>query len=165
MYRRHSVFDFPTLFRSFDNLFRGFDDDFATTRRSITAGQNAALPAPSAWCPAVESFARKDDLVLRVELPGVGPDDVEVTVDQGRLIVRGEKRNERESDEGGTYLRELSYGRFERSFTLPEGVQPGQVKASFSNGVLEVRLPAKGLVPEARRIPVEVDKGGKRKVA
>jgi HSP20 family protein len=162
MFRRHRLFDdFSNVLHGFDELFgRGFGRPLlVTTRPSQTAGHeaSAAERTQSSWNPAVETFTRKGDLVLRAELPGVTPENLEVIVEDGRLTLRGEKKEEKRSENDGVYLQEVSYGRFERVFVLPEGVTAEQVEASFRNGVLEVSLPAKAAAPETRRISVKVE--------
>jgi HSP20 family protein len=87
---------------------------------------------------------------VKVDLPGVNPDEVEVTVDGDELAIRGERKTERE--EKGSY-REVRYGSFERRFTLPKGVAADKVEARYDKGVLTLTIP----LPEAakaHRIPV-----------
>lgn len=82
-----------------------------------------------------------DVLTYSLDLPGMDEGDVEVTIDDGRLVVRGGRRDEREESGKNYVFRERSYGRFERSFFLPEGVESGKVKANFDKGVLTVDVP------------------------
>ena len=82
---------------------------------------------PVAWWPAVESYAKDGDLHVRVALPGVDPKDVEVTVSDDYLVIRGERKGKTEEKDGGRYVREFAYGSFERTFALPEGIDPGKV--------------------------------------
>jgi HSP20 family protein len=111
--------------------------------------------------PAVESFDREGDIVLRMELPGVSKDQLEIRMEGDLLTIRGEKKDERSSEEGTTvYFRELSYGSFERSFRLPEDLKRDAVQASFRDGVLELTLPVRK--PESRKITIE---GDERKAA
>ena len=135
MLGRTSLFD--DVFRSLDDLFH---DGRITGEKYLPAG--SALPVASVWTragyPAVEAFNRNDGLVFRAELPGVGKDDVEVKVEDGRLIIRGEKKERRESENDGRYLKETYHGRFERTFVLPDGAKADGVKASLDDGVLEV---------------------------
>jgi HSP20 family protein len=154
--------DFSRMFRSFDNLFRGmFGDRSPTDRRLLSSGKESEAPARRddavpTWAPAVETFRRGEDLVVRAELPGVSRDQLDVSVDEGRLTIRGEKKDERGSDKDArVYWREVSYGTFERSFLLPEGLDAGDIKASFKNGLLEVTLPLPK--PERRKVTIDVD--------
>lgn len=112
--------------------------------------------------PAVECFTRKNEMVFRAEMPGVDPSDVELTVQGDRLTVRGETKTQHKVEEADYFFREVDYGRFERTFELPEGVTAEEVKASFKNGVLEVTVPAKSL-PAATKVPIEITPGPKKK--
>ena len=114
------------------------------------------------WVPAVDVFHRDKDLVIRAELPGIDPDkDVDISVRDNVLTIRGERRyEERENLDGGSRF-ESGYGSFERSILLPEGVQEKDIRASYENGVLEVVVPGVVELTEPKRIPIEV--GSKRK--
>ena len=105
------------------------------------------------WSPAVDITETADGFAVDVELPGIDADDVEVTVNDGVLSVSGERRDERESNKGGRHLVERRYGKFERSFSLPNSVDPGKVDAKFVNGVLKVTLP-KSTAAKPRKIEV-----------
>ncbi len=179
MLSRNSVpRDVHDFFRTFDEIFGdafgGFDFGPLETsgRKALPASMCAIAPVPSgsgwwprlaSWhgefYPAVESFTRDGNLVLKAELPGVDPANVEVTVEEGRLVIRGEKKHAREADEARFQVRETRRGTFQRSFTLPEGVKVDGIAASLENGVLEVTVPVEAPEP-ARRIPVEIGKGG-----
>jgi HSP20 family protein len=100
----------------------------------------------------VEDYVEDDQYVLRAELPGIDPDnDVELTVDNGVLTIKAERREEKK--EGGRS--EFRYGAFTRSVTLPSGADEDAVTASYDNGVLEVRVPIKEpKAPEAKRITI-----------
>ena len=103
--------------------------------------------------PAAEISRDGEDALVRLELPGVDPaNDVTVEVDRGRLVVRGERRDQREDEERG--LREVRYGAFRREFTLPEQVNDEAVTASYDAGVLSIRVAGAYAGTEPRRIPV-----------
>lgn len=91
---------------------------------------------------------------LRLEVPGMEPDDFEIQVVDDRLIVRGEKQVERERSSGEYHLMECAYGRFERAFPLPAAVEEGGAKARYRKGVLRITLP-KSAGAATRRIPVD----------
>jgi HSP20 family protein len=95
-------------------------------------------------------------LKLEFELPGVRPENVEVTAENGVLTVRGEKHAERkEGDQRGRYhVVERSWGTFQRSFQLPAGIDEDRIEASFDQGVLTVRIP-KAALPQPRRIEIK----------
>lgn len=109
----------------------------------------------TAWVPQVEMFRRSDKLVVRADLPGLKKEDVKVEVDDGTLIISGERSEEREENRDDFYRSERSYGQFYRAIPLPEGVTADQCEATFKDGVLEVTLPApKEPERSARQIPV-----------
>src|SRR5687768_5221112 len=138
-----SVTPFVGLRREIDRL---FDD--------ATGGGSTRM----AWMPAVDVREDASNLTLEFELPGLEPDQVEVTAENGVLTVRGEKRAERkEGDERRYHLVERTYGSFSRSFQLPAGIDEEQIDAQFENGVLHVRIP-KAALPRPRKI--EIQRGG-----
>jgi HSP20 family protein len=105
--------------------------------------------------PAVDMHETKDDLVLRVEVPGVREKDVAVSITGDLLTVRGERRWEDESKDQKFLHVERVYGQFERMIQLPMAVQTDKVKASYRDGVLEIKLPkAEELKP--REIKIEI---------
>jgi HSP20 family protein len=106
--------------------------------------------------PALDVFEEKDELVVKAELPGMEKDNVEVNLTNHTLTIKGEKKKEEEVKEEKYYRSERSYGSFVRTLQLPADVQADKVKASFKNGVLEVRLP-KTEEAKAKEIKVKVD--------
>ncbi|HEY7553391.1 MAG TPA: Hsp20/alpha crystallin family protein [Candidatus Binatia bacterium] len=106
--------------------------------------------------PALDVFEEKDELVVKAELPGMEKDNVEVNLTDHTLTIKGEKKKEEEVKEEKYYRSERSYGSFVRTLQLPADVQADKVKASFKNGVLEVRLP-KTEEAKAKEIKVKVD--------
>jgi len=138
-----------------------FDRDFDDLVRRTWAAPRArvvrsARPRVAGFVPPVELVRDGSDVVVRAELPGVDIEkDVTVEVERGRLVLRGERRNEREDNTAGVLVREVRYGSFRREFALPEGVTADAIEASYDAGVLEVRV--HGVVQEvegAQRIPV-----------
>jgi HSP20 family protein len=105
------------------------------------------------WAPAVDMVDHKDELVLRADLPGLDEKDIDVTVQDGTLTIRGERKEEKEEKKEDYYYAERRYGAFARSLTLPAGVEPDKVKAVFKKGVLEVHLPK---AKEAKGKKIEV---------
>lgn len=90
----------------------------------------------------VEEFVDGKTLVVRAEMPGVDPDkDVEITISDGYLNIRAERQEKEEHQDKGSYRSEFRYGSFSRSVMLPEGVKEEDIKASYTDGVLEVRTP------------------------
>ena len=98
-------------------------------------------PAGRSWAPAVDLYETKDDLVLTMEIPGVRDKDVSVSITGDLLTIKGERRFEHDVKEQQLLHVERAYGKFERMVQLPIPVQADKVKASYRDGVLEVRLP------------------------
>lgn len=166
MYRRYPFTDMFDFFRDDDDHFRRLFNSMlgvpaAGPSRLLASGTDSPerFPALSGGRihPSVESFVRGDDIVLRAEIPGIDPEQLEIEMAGSRLVIRGEKRREEKSDQNGVLLQEISYGRFERSFELPDGVTAEEIKASYVDGVLEVVLPAKHL-PRSQKVPVQTKK-------
>jgi HSP20 family protein len=109
--------------------------------------------------PAVNVHENPTSWEVEVAAPGFGKEDFQISADQGLLTIRAERKSEQssEDDDGKKYLRkEFSYSRFERCFTLPQGVDEHAVKATFENGILRLTLPRKSEAKQvkARQIPV-----------
>jgi HSP20 family protein len=105
----------------------------------------------------VEEMVDGNTLVVRAELPGIDPEkDVDVTVADGVLTIKGERQEKKEHKEKDSYRSEFRYGSFVRRLALPSGVQQSDVKASYKDGVLEVRapLPEQGQETGASKIPI-----------
>ena len=130
---------------SFDNLFDAF------------FGEDSRLPAltgNAAFSPRID--VKEDDASYEIsaELPGLEEKDIEITIDDGTLVLRGEKSDASEEKEGKYFRRERIYGRFERAFHLPDGVQDDAIEAQFKNGVLSLHLPKK---EEAKKVVRQVE--------
>lgn len=111
------------------------------------------------WSPRVDVTQRDNTLVIRADLPGLTKDDVKIDVADDVVTIHGERRHEHEEERGGVYRSERSYGSFYRTVPLPEGAIADQAKASFTNGVLEITMPAPPeQVRRGRRL--EISDGG-----
>jgi HSP20 family protein len=114
---------------------------------------NAAFDQPGGnggarrWTPAMDLVETDEHFVLRADLPGLTESDVNIELEDNVLTVSGERKAEHESKGEGFYRVERAFGSFSRSLTLPKGIDPEAVEASFENGVLEVRVPK----PEERK--------------
>ena len=133
--------DLMSLQNRFNQLFRGFgfEDEGLSTQ---------------AWMPRVDVFESQDAVEMTLEVPGVPKENIQVTAEGGRLTVRGERRLEHEDRREGYHRMERSYGTFERSFVLPQNVDPEAVSARYRDGLLVLTLPKR---PEAR--PRQIDIG------
>jgi HSP20 family protein len=93
------------------------------------------------WIPAMDLVEEGEEYVLRADLPGVREEDVNIEVEGNVLTISGERKAEKEDRKEGYYRVERAVGRFSRSLTLPDGVDPDSIQAQFENGVLTVRIP------------------------
>ena len=110
---------------------------------------------PAAGAPRVDVFERDGNIVVKAELPGVKKEDINLSIEDGDLILRAEQREEREVKEENWYRMERSYGSLYRRLPLPEGVQPDRINASLNDGILEVTIPKpKEKETEAKKIPI-----------
>ena len=106
--------------------------------------------------PAVDLYEEMDEIVVKAELPGIDKNNIEVNLTDHTLTIKGEKKKEEEIKEENYYRSERSYGSFIRTLELPKDVHTDQVKASFKDGILEVRLP-KTEEAKAKEVKVKVD--------
>lgn len=106
--------------------------------------------------PAIESYVEDGKLIIRVDLPGVDPKDVEVTSTGDQVTIRGKRERTTEEKQRDFFHRELSYGAFERTVKLPEGVKPDEIKARQRHGVLELTVPLANEAP-VRKVPINTD--------
>lgn len=115
-----------------------------------------AEPNGRPWIPPVDIVENENELVVKADIPDVKFEDIDVKLENGTLTLRGERKFEKqESGKGGWHRVERSYGTFERSFTLPDTVDPEHVKADYKNGTLTVTLPKKEIA-KPRQVKVEV---------
>jgi HSP20 family protein len=110
------------------------------------------------WMPAMDLVEHEDHFLLSADLPGMQQEDVKLEVSDGVLTIGGERKTTHEERKGGYIRIERAAGTFQRSLTLPDGVDPEQVAASFSNGVLEVRIP-KPVERKPHRVQIAVNGG------
>jgi HSP20 family protein len=111
------------------------------------------------WMPRMETCRKENDYVVRIDLPGVDPKDVSVHAEGNVLTISGERKSE---DTNAEY-RETFYGKFERSLTLPQGVETDKIAAQYQNGVLEVRVPLPAQIA-VRKIPIQIDQNETKKI-
>jgi HSP20 family protein len=104
----------------------------------------------------VEEFMEEGRMVVKAEIPGVDPDkDVDITVHDGMLDIRAERRQESKTEEKEGYRSEFRYGMFARTIPLPSGAKEEDIEASYTNGVLQVRVPIAEAAPAAKKITVK----------
>lgn len=111
------------------------------------------------WAPPVEVNYKDGKLQVSVELPGIRDADVNVEINNDVLVIRGERKEEREENERGMRRTEIRYGQFYRAIPLPDGANPEQATAEFRNGVLQVNIP---VAQNVRQIPVQTGTGSQQ---
>src|SRR5919206_4491281 len=142
--------------------------ELATLQNEMNRLFNTAFDAPPGgnggtlrrWMPAMDLVETEDHFVLRADLPGLSEEDVNIEVEDRVLTISGERKAEHEETKEGYHRVERAFGAFSRSLTLPDGVDPEAVEASFDRGVLEVRIPK----PEQRKPrKISIGVGGEKK--
>jgi HSP20 family protein len=114
-----------------------------TNNRMAGPNDNPWTPnMPDLWAPELETFLRDDQFVIRMDLPGINKDEVNVEVTDDSVVIHGDRQKTHEEDRDGFYRSERTYGRFYREVQLPEGAQPDTAKANYRDGVLEVSVTA-----------------------
>jgi len=133
-------YQFPQLsnWSSFDRL--------SSLRDEVNRLFDFSLPARdsglfSGWSPALDVFDDKETLVVKVELPGLKKEEIDISLNDGILTVSGERKREVEKKEGESFRSERYFGKFQRSVTLPTAVDSSKVSATYKDGVLTVELP------------------------
>jgi HSP20 family protein len=119
---------------------RGFDRLFRDAFSSVLPVREGELPT-RAWAPAVDICENENNIVLKAELPGVDPKDVEVRVEDNTLYLKGERKFEKDTKEENYHRIERSYGSFARSFALPNSIDGEKVAAEYQDGLLTLTLP------------------------
>ncbi len=107
-----------------------------------------------AWMPTIDSYVKDGKLTIKAELPGIDAKDLDVSVTDRELVIKGERKAEKDEKEKEYAYHEISYGSFERHFLLPEGAKTGDLKAKFANGILEIEVPVPEL-PKAKKVQIE----------
>ena len=135
---------------------RLFDEMFGNVGRTSGRQQGAQ---PMQWAPALDVLHEDGDLLIRVELPGVKREDVEITLHERVLTISGERRAEEHREGSGYYVRERRHGSFRRTLVLPHDVKEGEISARFGDGVLEVRVPGGAAERAPKRIQIQDPSG------
>ena len=139
-------FEFEKMRREMDRLWDSFFEG-RPARRAREEGE---------WLPSLDVSETKGDLVVKAELPGIDPKDIDISLNEGILTIKGEKRQEKEEKEEGYHLVERSYGSFTRSIRLPREIQNERINATYKNGVLKITLP-KSEETKKREIKIKVE--------
>jgi HSP20 family protein len=119
-------------------------------------GEFPALPAFGGWAPALDISETKDTVVVKAEVPGMAPQDIQLSLSGEVLTLKGEKKQEKEEKDEHHYRTERSYGAFARAIRLPAAVDAAKVTATFKNGLLTVTLP-KAPAAKGAAIPIKAE--------
>lgn len=125
----------------------------APERTGVGSGEGVA------WMPRIDVKRTGDDIVVRAELPGIKPEDVDIELTDNVLTIKGERKFEEEKENEGWLVRESTYGSFERALSIPEGVDPASITASYTDGILEVHVPKALEAAKPKTTKIEVAKG------
>jgi HSP20 family protein len=126
---------------------------FGQNRRGVAAKDVADDLSNVVWAPPVELAYRDGKLNVSVELPGINDADVQVQINDDVLVIQGERRVERQENDGGIRRTERQYGQFYRAIALPDGADVEKATAEFQNGVLHIKIPI--AQSQLRQIPVQ----------
>lgn len=153
-------FEDPGVFGGGREIERMFD----RLMRSPLMGDNDLVPSMGGpWMPSVDISETENEIVLRAEVPGINPEQIDITVSGDRLIISGEKSEEHEEKEEHYYHCERRFGAFERSIELPSTADVEKISADHTNGVLTVHVP-KHEAAKPKRVQIESrSDGSKRK--
>lgn len=145
---------FESLRREVDRLFDEFDGGFWRSpfrSRFFDLAPFRRAEATTAATPAVDVSETEKAYEITAEMPGMDEKNVEVKVANGVLTIKGEKQEDREEKKKDYYMRERSFGSFERNFQVPEGVEIDKIEANFKNGLLSVTLPKSASAQKAEK--------------
>ncbi|MGO9984449.1 MAG: Hsp20/alpha crystallin family protein [Rhodomicrobium sp.] len=137
-------------FLAFRNEMDRLFDNFLTGMPTLS-NLRQAFPAAQGLTPAWDIKETEKELVVKADLPGIDEKDVQLTIHDGVLSLRGEKKSERKDERENYHLMERSYGSFQRSMRLPETVDEDKIEASFDKGVLTVTLPKRPEMMKAQK--------------
>ena len=135
--------------RELSNLRREMDDLWGNL-----TGEKEFLPMKGEWMPAVDVSETKDSLVVKAEIPGMEPKDIDISLSGDLLAIKGEKKQKTEEKKENFHRIETRYGAFSRTIRVPVSVDPEKIEASYDNGVLKITLPKKEEI-KAKQIEIK----------
>lgn len=113
-------------------------------------------PVEMEWAPDIDVFVRGKDMIVRADISGIDPKNVDITVAEDTLTLRGERKADREINEEDYYSSEISYGSFERNIRIPRGIDTETIDATYKNGILEIVVPGAAEKEQPRKININV---------
>ncbi len=137
-------------FREMERMRRKIDNLWDSLLESSGEGLREGM---SEWVPSIDLSETKDNIVVQAEVPGMDPKEIDISLSQDILTIRGEKKQGKEEKDENYHFVERSYGAFTRSLRLPRGVQSEKVNASYKNGVLKITIPK---TEEAKKKQVKI---------
>lgn len=142
-----------TPFRKVDELFNAWSPLFERfPHTSALVGNEPVL----GFMPVTDILESKDDFIVKMDLPDMPREEVKVMVEDDMLVIKGERKVDREVKDAKALRREIEYGAFERSFRLPEGIDAKKIRAEFKDGVLRVFLPKLAVLPKTEPVAIPV---------
>jgi len=138
----------------FDELHKDINALFHHKSNQLPSEQKSEL-ATFDWSPKVDVEETKSAYVIKAEIPGVDPDNIQLTIENGVLTLKGEKQDKKESEKDGIKRTECQYGNFMRSFSLPSNVSDSEIEAHSDHGVLTITLPKSASEESQTRIPIQ----------
>jgi HSP20 family protein len=154
-----------TPLRALNEMQREMNQLFARFFEEGEQEGNRWVSPSESYVPRIESAVRENTLWVKADLPGIDPKDVEVMVEGNRLTLRGQRKAEHEGTQEGYRHREVQYGIFIRSFTIPEGVKAEDIQAKYHNGVLELSIPLPAeVLPKKVNIAIEGQANGQKQL-
>lgn len=153
LFRNEFGFEFPFMrrfFRDFEAMF----NRLGLTEPKFFENEKFFDKAPMAWTPEIEVLEKENEFLVRADLPGLRKDEITVELTDEALILKGERKREKEEKGEGFFRTERTYGSFYRTIPLPEGVKSAEAKATVIDGVLEVKMPMAKVESARRRLEI-----------
>jgi len=151
---------FTELQRESEQLMRNMLSGLGLLGSAPALGSPAGGEDGTGWMPAIDIVSRDNDVIVRAELAGIDPaKDLDISVHDGMLTIRGERRHEDRQDNDQYVRLERRYGAFERTLAIPEGVNAEDIQAQYRDGVLQVVIPGAAQVASVRKVPVQIADG------
>ncbi len=146
--------------KELSSIQREMDDFFKRVFGTFSPAGFFKREFASEWYPALNCFYKEGRFIVNADIPGLDPKEIEISIAGNVLTIRGERKSIVDEKKEGYVFHETSYGTFERSMTLLDGVEADKVKASYKNGVLELSMPAKAeALPKKIKVEIDIDRG------